>query len=180
MTERSSAGADQLAELGRELRRLRTAAGLSGVRLAALAGVPQATVSRVETGNRVAGPQAVIGLIAVLGLEPSERDWLVSLARAAYAGTSPPRADAGVSFRPGARAKLEREARMVRSFEAAIVPAMLRTDEYRKAAGFPPVGAGPAAPVAEFTFVLSEAVLRTWPGSGECMPAQFAHLSGRR
>lgn len=174
--------ADRLVELGGELRRLRTAAGLSGVRLASLAGVPQATVSRVETGSRVAGPEVVIGLFAALGLAAGERDRLAELARAAYAETAPRRVDAGVSFQPGARVRLEREARAVRSFESVIVPALLRTTEYREAAGFP-VDADAAGLAALpdnggrlFTFVLSESVLRTWPGSGECMPGQFAHL----
>lgn len=174
--------ADRLAELGGELRRLRTAARLSGVRLASLAGVPQATVSRVETGNRVAGPEVVIGLFAALGLESGERDRLAELARAAYAETAPRRVDAGVSFQPGARVRLEREARVVRSFESVIVPSLLRTAEYREAAGFPvdTEAAGLAAPLDDggrsFTFVLSESVLRTWPGSGECMPGQLTHL----
>jgi transcriptional regulator with XRE-family HTH domain len=183
VAERSGVGAERLAALGGELRRLRTAAGLSGARLASVAGVPQATVSRVETGNRVAGPEVVIGLFAVLGLERSEQDRLAGLARAAYARSSPRRADAGVSFQVGARVKLGRAARVVRSFESVVVPALLRTAEYREAAGLPPGGADAVGLVAppggegrSFTFVLSEAVLRTWPGSGECMPAQFAHL----
>jgi len=183
VVERSVVGTDRLAEVGDELRRLRTAAGLSGVRLASLAGVPQATVSRVETGNRVAGPEVVIRLFAAMGLERIERDRLAALARAAYAEASPRRADAGVSFRPSARAKLERAAQVVRSFESVIVPALLRTAEYREAAGFSPTGAeaaGLAAPLDDggqsFTFVLSESVLWTWPGSGECMPGQFAYL----
>jgi transcriptional regulator with XRE-family HTH domain len=176
-------GAERLVALGGELRRLRTAAGLSGARLASVAGVPQATVSRVETGNRVAGPEVVMGLFAALGLERNEQERLASLARAAYARSSPRRADAGVSFQVGARVKLGRAARVVRSFESVVVPALLRTAEYREAAGLPPGDADTAglvtAPGGEgrsFTFVLSEAVLRTWPGSGECMPAQFAHL----
>ena len=175
-------GADRLAELGSELRRLRAAAGLSGARLASLAGVPQSTVSRVETGSRVAGPEVVIRLFAALGLESGERDRLAALVRVAYAESAPRRVDAGVSFQPGARARLEREARVVRSFESVLVPALLRTAEYREAAGFPAdIGADElAAPLdasgRSFTFVLSEAVLRTWPGSGECMPGQLAHL----
>lgn len=136
----------------------------------------------METGNRVAGPEVVIGLFAALGLESSERDRLAELARMAYAETSLRRVDAGVSFQPGARVRLEREARAVRSFESVIVPALLRTAEYREAAGFPVDAdvAGPAAPLDDsgrsLTFVLSESVLRTWPGSWECMPGQFAHL----
>jgi transcriptional regulator with XRE-family HTH domain len=166
------------------------AAGLSGVRLASLAGVPQATVSRVETGTRVAGPEVVVGLFAALDLERGERARLAGLVRAAYAEVPARRADAGVSFRPGARAELARAARVVRSFESVVVPALLRTAEYRLAAGLPAGGGSadglatlPEAGERSFVFVLSEFVLRTWPGAGECMPGQLAHLlalAGRR
>jgi transcriptional regulator with XRE-family HTH domain len=49
---------ERLREIGQELRRLRLAAGLSGVGLASRAGVPQSTVSRVETGRVGAGNSA--------------------------------------------------------------------------------------------------------------------------
>ncbi|TMR25542.1 helix-turn-helix domain-containing protein, partial [Actinomadura geliboluensis] len=87
-------GAERLQEIGRELRRLRTAAGLSGVGLAARAGVPQPTVSRVETGRRVADPEVVARLVGALDVGPAEAERLLGLVREAYAETSR-RVDAG-------------------------------------------------------------------------------------
>jgi transcriptional regulator with XRE-family HTH domain len=63
-----------LHEIGQELRRLRLAAGLSGVELATRAGVPQPTVSRVETGRRVSDVEVVVRLFAALGLMPTDVD----------------------------------------------------------------------------------------------------------
>ncbi|MBC6463883.1 helix-turn-helix transcriptional regulator, partial [Actinomadura sp. HBU206391] len=58
---------EQLRQIGRELRWLRSAAGLSGVELATRAGVPQPTVSRVEAGRRVADAEVVVRLFGALG-----------------------------------------------------------------------------------------------------------------
>jgi transcriptional regulator with XRE-family HTH domain len=71
VVERSVMSDDRLRVVGREVRRLRLAAGLSGVELARRAGVPQPTVSRVETGRRVSDAE-VVALFSVLGLEPGE------------------------------------------------------------------------------------------------------------
>jgi DNA-binding XRE family transcriptional regulator len=70
VVERSVMSDDRLLVVGREVRRLRLAAGLSGVELARRAGVPQPTVSRVETGRRVSDAEVVVALFSVLGLEP--------------------------------------------------------------------------------------------------------------
>lgn len=177
MVERSVMGEERLREIGEELRRLRVAAGLSGVRLASRAGVPQPTVSRVETGRRVSDPEVVARLFRALELDGAEVERLVGLVREAYALTAPRRSDAGVSFRAGAGVELARGARWVRAFEAVVVPRLLWTAEYAAAAG---AGdwAGPSleGEGRRFCFVVAEAGLRTWPGSGECMPGQLAHL----
>ncbi|WP_433466727.1 Scr1 family TA system antitoxin-like transcriptional regulator [Spirillospora sp. CA-128828] len=170
-------GEERLREIGRELRRLRTAAGLSGVGLASRAGVPQPTVSRVETGRRVSDPDVVARLFRALELGPGEVERLAGLVRDAYAETAPRRSDAGVSFRTAASVELARGARSVRAFEAMVVPRLLWTAEYAAAAGAGD-SAGPSleGDGRRFSFVVSEAALRTWPGSGECMAGQFAHL----
>ena len=164
--------------MGSELRRLRSAAGLSGVRLAALAGVPQSTVSRVENGSRIADPETVIGLFAALGVARADRARLARLVRAAYDASAPRRVDAGVSFRPSAPAELARSAAVVRCFDPVLMPGLLRTAGYRSAGGL--TADAPAGLLDDksrsFTFIVAEAVLRTWPGSGECMPGQLAHL----
>ncbi|GLW63712.1 transcriptional regulator [Actinomadura rubrobrunea] len=175
-------GEERLREIGRELRRLRTAAGLSGVRLAARAGVPQPTVSRVETGQRVSDPEVVLRLFAAFGLEGAEAERLAALVRDAYAETAARRVDAGASFRPGAAVELARSVAAVRVFGALVMPAPLRTAEYVAEAEVA-AGGGAADWAAllgdegrRFTFVVAEAVLRTWPGSGACMAGQFAHV----
>ncbi|WP_339155520.1 Scr1 family TA system antitoxin-like transcriptional regulator [Actinomadura luteofluorescens] len=175
-------GAERLQEIGRELRRLRTSAGLSGVGLAARAGVPQPTVSRVETGRRVSDPEVVARLVGALEVGPAEAERLLGLVREAYAETSR-RVDAGVSFRSGVGAELLAGARVVRAFEPVVMPRLLWTAEYAAA-----IGAAVASVSVlddeggRFVVLMAEAVLRTWPGSGECMAGQLAHLvevSGR-
>ncbi|MFD0857216.1 helix-turn-helix domain-containing protein [Actinomadura adrarensis] len=174
-------GAERLREIGEELRRLRVAAGLSGVGLASKAGVPQPTVSRVETGRRVSDVGVVLRLVEALELGPADAVRLGGLVEAAYAGSVPRRVDAGVSFRSGAAGEFARGAGVVRVFEAAVVPGLLRTAEYAAEFGDGLVG-GERALVLDgdrrLTFVVAEAVLRTWPGSGECMRGQLAYLLG--
>ncbi|MDB4872688.1 MAG: hypothetical protein JWL97_3692 [Gemmatimonadales bacterium] len=182
VVERSVMGEELLGEIGGELRRLRFAAGLSGVELARRAGVPQATVSRVETGRRVADAGVVMRLFDALRLEPAEADRLVSLVREVYGATVARRVDAGVSFRPGAAVEWVRRARVVRSFSSAVIPALLRTPDYAGSAEpLSPGGEAEQAAVLgeagrRFVFVVGEAALRTWPGSGACMAGQLAHL----
>lgn len=177
-------GEERLREIGQELRRLRLAAGLSGVGLALRAGVPQPTVSRVETGRRVSDPDVAIRLFRALELEPAEAERLADLVREAYAETAARRVDAGVSYRPGTSAEFAREAQTVRAFGAMVVPGLLRTQEY---AAELDDESGWAAVLEDegrrLVFVVAEAVLRTWPGSGDSMPGQLAYLaeiSGRR
>jgi transcriptional regulator with XRE-family HTH domain len=176
-------GEERLREIGEELRRLRTAAGLSGVGLASRAGVPQPSVSRVEMGRRVSDPGVVVRLFSALELGPAETERLAGLVREAYAETAARRADAGVSFRPGSGVQLAREARTVRAFEAIVVPRLLWTAEYAAAAGSSSVDHGFEWTAAlddeerRFVFVVAEGVLRTWPGSGDCMAGQLAHLA---
>jgi transcriptional regulator with XRE-family HTH domain len=173
-------GTDRLTDVGSELRRLRLAAGLSGVRLAVLAGVPQSTVSRVENGARVADPETVMAMFAALGVAAADRARLDGLVRAAYEASVTRRVDAGVSFRRSAPAELARSAASVRCFESALMPAPLRTEDYCAASGLADGGPAAVALLADqsraFTFVLTEAALRTWPGTGEFMPDQLAHL----
>lgn len=182
MVERSVMSDDGLQAVGQEVRRLRTLAGLSGVELARRAGVPQPTVSRVEMGRRVADAEVIVALFSVLGLEGAELERWTALAREAYAATAGRRVDAGVSFRPGSAARLAQSAAAVRSFESVVIPDLLRTTGYAAAAK--PLASRDeldrAAVLADegrrFTFVVTEGALRTWPGSGECMPEQLAHL----
>ena len=71
----------------------------------------------------------------------------------------------------------------MRVFEAVVVPRLLWTAEYAAAVGAAVDGASVLEDEGRcFVFVVAEAALRTWPGSGECMAGQLARLvevSGR-
>ncbi|KAB2387791.1 helix-turn-helix domain-containing protein [Actinomadura montaniterrae] len=174
-------GAERLREIGQELRRLRLAAGLSGVGLASRAGVPQPTVSRVETGRRVSNPNVVARLFGALELDPEESERLAELVRAAYEETAAPRVDAGVSFRPGAGVEWTQGARVVRAFGAVVLPRLLWTSGFATAAESGGEGEGLASLLRDegrrVVVVVGGAALRTWPGSG---PAVLCPGSVRR
>ncbi|MDT0330983.1 Scr1 family TA system antitoxin-like transcriptional regulator [Nocardiopsis lambiniae] len=172
-----------LEAIGELLQEARKRSRCSGASLAARAGVSQPTVSRVESGQRVASVEAVEQLIAALPFSQEEAKRLTLMARDAYAlASSEKRVDAGVSLVPGAGRKLLASASAVWGFQDAMVPAVLRVPEYATAAGG---GAGSFADwdrvLADegksFRLVVTESALRTWPGSGEFMPAQLEHLA---
>ncbi|MFE1435976.1 helix-turn-helix domain-containing protein [Streptomyces griseoaurantiacus] len=179
--------------LGGRLRMLRAEAGLTGAALAQRAGVGQPTVSKVETGRMVPSLDVLDRLLDALGLDESTahevRDLLAAVATAADSCRP---ADNGAPV--GATVDEEvRSARLVRSFQCVILPAMLQSAEYARhvfegAPGSTPEAVGRAVaarverqsvlyePGRESVFVLTEAVLRTWPGSPALMLAQLDRL----
>ncbi|MGW7285172.1 helix-turn-helix domain-containing protein [Streptomyces sp. NPDC054847] len=176
--------------LGVRLRGLRTEAGLTGAVLAQRAGVGQPTVSKVETGRMVPSPDVLDRLSRALGLDDSTvrevRDLLVAVEAAADSGpASGDEAPAGAVLDEAVRS-----ARLVRSFQCVVLPAMLQSAEYARhvfesAPNSTPEAVGRAVaarverqsvlyePGRESVFVLTEAVLRTWPGSPALMLAQL-------
>lgn len=171
-----------LKELGETLRFARKGDRCSGAALASRAGVTQPTVSRVENGQRVSSVEAVERLIAALPFSVEEAQRLTSMAQEAYALVSDgKRVDSGVSLVPDAARKLVTAASQVWGFQSATIPTPLRTSEYVAAAGADSdSGAGWGKNLDDasknFKFVVTESSLRTWPGSGEFMPAQLEHL----
>ncbi|MYV39860.1 helix-turn-helix domain-containing protein [Streptomyces sp. SID1328] len=184
---------ERMKVLGTRLRGLRAQAGLTGAVLAQRAGVGQPTVSKVENGRMVPSFDVLDRLSRALGLDDTSarevRDLLVAVEAAADAELASD--DDGV-----AGAVLDdavRSARLVQSFQCVVLPAMLQTAEYARhvfqSAPKPTseaVGRAVAARVErqsalyesgrEFVFVLTEAVLRTWPGSPALMLAQLDRL----
>ncbi|MFH0173293.1 helix-turn-helix domain-containing protein [Streptomyces cacaoi] len=179
--------------LGARLRGLRMEAGLTGAVLAQRAGVGQPTVSKVENGRMVPSLDVLGRLSLALDLdEPTSRevrDLLVAVE------VAPDTVEASSEEAP-AGAVLDaavRSARLVRSFQCVVLPAMLQSAEYARHvfASAPnstheAVGRAVAArverqsllyePGRESAFVLTEAVLRTWPGNPSLMLAQFDRL----
>jgi transcriptional regulator with XRE-family HTH domain len=179
--------------LGVRLRGLRAEAGLTGAVLAQRAGVGQPTVSKVENGRMVPSSDVLDRLSRALGLDDSTarevRDLLAAVEAAADSG---PTSD-GEAFAGAALDEAVRSARLVRSFQCVVLPAMLQSAEYARHvfAGVPDstpeaVGRAVAArverqsvlyePGRESVFVLTEAVLRAWPGTPTLMLAQLDRL----
>ncbi|MCQ9183718.1 helix-turn-helix transcriptional regulator [Streptomyces sp. IBSBF 2953] len=179
--------------LGVRLRRLRTEAGLTGAVLAQRAGVGQPTVSKVENGRMVPSLDVLGRLSVALDLdEPTSREVRNLLAAVEAApGTVPLSGEevpAGTVLDEAVRS-----ARLVRSFQCVVLPAMLQSAEYARhvfasAPNSTPEAVGRAVaarverqsllyePGRESVFVLTEAVLRTWPGDPSLMLAQFDRL----
>lgn len=163
---------DGLRELGVLVRRHRADAGLSGAELARRAGVSQPSVWRVESGRRLSDVTTVERLASALMLDAGAERHLVELALAAYGTSARPRVDSGVSMIAGQLGRYLQGARMVRSLSSAAIPELLRTPEYAAAASADVLGGLDADGLLadagrSFVFVVTEAALRTWPGTAD-------------
>ncbi|WP_228010898.1 helix-turn-helix domain-containing protein [Nonomuraea phyllanthi] len=182
---------DRLRALGELLRRLRRQTGLTGKELAQRAQVAQPTVSRIETGRLLPTPETVERLVDALGLDEGQRAELDGLLARLRDEVS--RLKGGLAGREAANAARVRAARRVRSFQSAMMPALLQTAEYARLAlaigrDVDEEDAAKAAAVRvdaqavlfeagrEFSFVLTEGAVRTWPGSPALMVAQIDRL----
>ncbi|MFJ4643210.1 helix-turn-helix domain-containing protein [Streptomyces bobili] len=178
--------------LGARLRGLRAEAGLTGAVLAERAGVGQPTVSKVENGRMVPSADVLDRLSNALGLDESTarevRDLLAAVMAAPETAKTSGEVPAGTTLDDAVRS-----ARLVRSFQCVVLPAMLQSAEYARhvfdsAPYATPEAVGRAVaarverqsllyePGRESVFVLTEGVLRTWPGSPALMLAQFDRL----
>ncbi|MDO0926630.1 helix-turn-helix transcriptional regulator [Streptomyces sp. TG1A-8] len=184
---------ERMRALGVRLRVLRTEAGLTGAVLAQRAGVGQPTVSKVETGRMVPSLDVLDRLSRALDLDESAvrevRDLLAAVAAAVDSDEpADPVPLAGLTVDEEVRS-----ARLVRSFQCVVLPALLQSAEYARhvfdsAPHATPEAVGRAVaarverqsvlyePGRESVFVLTEAVLRTWPGTPALMLAQFDRL----
>ncbi|MFJ3496186.1 helix-turn-helix domain-containing protein [Streptomyces sp. NPDC086091] len=186
---------ERMKALGVRLRGLRVEAGLTGAVLAERAGVGQPTVSKVENGRMVPSPDVLGRLCDGLGLDAPTvrevRDLLIAVETAAPDTPDthhPDGAPAGTLLDDAVRA-----ARLVRSFQCVVLPAILQSAEYARhvfqsAPGAAPEAVGRAVatrverqsvlyePGRESVFVLTEGVLRTWPGTPSLMLAQLDRL----
>ncbi|MET9505435.1 helix-turn-helix transcriptional regulator [Streptomyces sp. NPDC006622] len=178
--------------LGARLRGLRAEAGLTGAVLAERAGVGQPTVSKVENGRMVPSADVLDRLSNALGLDESTarevRDLLAAVMAAPETAKTSGEVPAGTTLDDAVRS-----ARLVRSFQCVVLPAMLQSAEYARhvfdsAPYATPEAVGRAVaarverqsllyePGRELVIVLTEGVLRTWPGSPALMLAQFDRL----
>ncbi|MFE1254634.1 helix-turn-helix domain-containing protein [Streptomyces fungicidicus] len=179
--------------LGARLRGLRAEAGLTGAVLAQRAGVGQPTVSKVETGRMVPSADVLDRLSRALGLDEPTAGEVRELLAAVEAASDSDQPTSGATPAGMTVDEEVRSAQRVRSFQCVVLPAMLQTAQYARyvfesaPAAMPgEVGRAVAArmdrqsvlyePGRESVFVLTEAVLRTWPGTPALMLAQLDRL----
>ncbi len=126
------AAVTQRQRLGSKLRALRELAGLRNEDLAAELTLSPATVSRIESGDRLARLSEIDVWVRVTGAATTARDELVSLAEAAANQISPwqSRLHAGVDQTQRETADLEATAATIVSYDHAVVPGLLQVREY--------------------------------------------------
>jgi transcriptional regulator with XRE-family HTH domain len=179
-------------ELGALLRSFRTGAGLTVEQVAAELLCSPSKVSRLETGHRGASPRDVRDLCNLYGVtDPAERDRLMALAREGKQQAWWHHYDLRYQTYVG----LEDEASSIRLYSASVVPALLQTADYSRAATLAVVPDRSAQAVAqevdarltrqqvlnradppEVVLVLDEAVLHRMVGSPAVTQAQLEHL----
>lgn len=180
--------------LSATLRELREQAGLSGSEAARRAGLAQARVSRMETGQRVPDDDDIRVLARVYRIPAGVRRQLLAQARELREATVPART---VLHRHGGHRiqerieRIEQASAQIRSFQPAIVIGLLQTEAYARAllSGFY-TGADLDAMVAarlrrqrildtdrSFHLVLTESALRWHVGSPEVMATQAEHIA---
>lgn len=185
----------QSAHLGRELRRLRDSAGLSGRDVAPDVGVSQPTISRWEKGEKVPTTREARAFAEAVGASQEEADHLLQLADAARSEV--------VAWRAALRERghlqdqvreLEATARRLRNYQPVLIPGLLQTAEYARRV-FPLVDRTGhqeyAAAVASrmqrqeilydatrrFDFLIAEIALRLPLGGPEVLRPQFDRIA---
>lgn len=120
------------AHLATRLRQIRYGAGLTSPQLAAIIGVAQSKISKVETGSQSIRPDHVDAWARACATDDQTRAWLLDLAEAAATEASSWHREhrAGVGAKQRRIAGLEQRATRLRNFEAGVVPGLLQTREY--------------------------------------------------
>jgi transcriptional regulator with XRE-family HTH domain len=166
---------------------------LSSGELAAAAAVTSSAVSKVEHGKMVPSRDVLGRMIAVLDLPDPEQDALFDLLGQAAADAASNRGYGKGLTLLGTMADRESTSAAVSVFSNSIIPRLLQTAEYARDANrltpwLSEREVGKAAMThterqavlfedgREFTFLMTEAVLRTWPGALTVMAAQFDRL----
>lgn len=140
-------------DLGARFRQLRRDAGLDQTALAERAGISQAKVSRIETGHAHPTVEEVDTLARALGVTEAVAAALREAAAAAREAAEQSRArlrsassaptglqswrsllPRGVRWTQEERMELEARASVIRTFQMAVVPGLLQTADYAKAA----------------------------------------------
>ncbi|CAM02937.1 helix-turn-helix protein [Saccharopolyspora erythraea NRRL 2338] len=120
-------------ELGEELRGLREASGLSLADVAKRIDASASKLSRLETGRRAIAVEDVAALLAIYGVNGTQRRELLALAREAQRRGWWQRDRPGFAERQRTLVSLEAKADRIVNFEGMVIPGLLQTGEYTRA-----------------------------------------------
>ncbi|HYR62015.1 MAG TPA: helix-turn-helix transcriptional regulator [Actinomycetota bacterium] len=188
---------DHRSEIASTLRKLRLDRAMTGPELADAAGLNQATISRIETGNIVPRASTLTRLLDALEAPKRIRtrlsDDLHSLHSELASWDSIVRS--GMRKKQEQVRKIEAESSLLRVFQPAMIPGLLQTADYARRV-FQEVGATHTAEDVEeasatrldrqkvlldttkqFKFVITEGALRWWYCPTEVMVAQLRHVA---
>jgi transcriptional regulator with XRE-family HTH domain len=166
---------------------------LSSGELAAAASVTSSAVSKVEHGKMVPSRDVLARIVTALNLPAEEQESLFDLLGQAAADAASNRGYGKGLTLLNQIADRERVCSAVSTFSNSIIPRLLQTAEYARDANrltpwLSEREVGKAAMThterqsvlfedgREFTFLITEGVLRTWPGELTVMAAQFDRL----
>ncbi len=181
------------AKLGGRIRQFRMERALSSGELAAAAAVTSSAVSKVEHGKMVPSRDVLARIVIALNLPAEEQESLFDLLGQAAADAASNRGYGKGLTLLNQIADRERACLAVSTFSNSIIPRLLQTAEYARDANrltpwLSEREVGKAAMThterqsvlfednREFTFLITEGVLRTWPGELTVMAAQFDRL----
>lgn len=181
------------AKLGGRIRQFRMERALSSGELAAAAAVTSSAVSKVEHGKMVPSREVLARIVTALNLPAEEQESLFDLLGQAAADAASNRGYGKGLTLLNQIADRERACSAVSTFSNSIIPRLLQTAEYARDANrltpwLSEREVGKAALThterqsvlfedgREFTFLITEGVLRTWPGELTVMAAQFDRL----
>jgi transcriptional regulator with XRE-family HTH domain len=187
---------DKRRRLGAELRRLREQAGLSGRELAALVGISQSKISRIETGATIPTVPEVDSWAAATSAPDGATEVLRMLTDAAYTEVHPwdDALREQAHFQDSIQ-ELENTSGLKLVYEPSVVPGLLQTAEYARRLftmfeppyaerDIPAVVAGRLDrqtalfdPERRFEFLITEAALRLRLGPASMMIAQLDRIS---
>ncbi|MGH3930352.1 MAG: helix-turn-helix domain-containing protein [Pseudonocardiaceae bacterium] len=185
----------QRQHLGARLRAVRELAGLRNEDLAAALTLSPATVSRIESGDRLIRLGEIDTWVRATGATVTIRDELISLAEAAASQITPwpSRLPAGADHTQQDTAELEASAATIFGYDHTVVHGLLQIREYARLV-FEMANVGNKPNIAEkvqgrmqrqavlldqskrFTILMTEAALRWRPGTTTLQTEQLAHI----
>jgi transcriptional regulator with XRE-family HTH domain len=183
------------ARVGRELRRIRADAGLSGERVAAALGWSQSKLSRIETARFGVSIWDLARLLDHYGVVEEERaELLTAIAEDADLGGAWMIRAGGPPRRQRELAAVESRVTRLRQYHPIVVPGQLQSLSYARevarASGLAEPERIPALRMTrqrllsgddapDYHVVVDERSLLRWPGPGDVMQEQVDHMLAR-